>query len=86
MSTFSKAVRQRGQTSVVPAATSVRFGFAPQWEQNFAPKNIMPKQDGQAMVASRAPQCSQRVASEDAAAPHMGQFSVSAGIVNSTEY
>jgi len=36
----------------------------------------MPKHDGQEMVASRAPQCSQRVASVEADAPHIGQLSV----------
>jgi len=41
----------------------------------------MPKQEGHATVAKRAPQCSQRVASVAAAAPHIGQFKVSAGII-----
>ena len=40
------------------------------------------KQEGQATVARRAPQCSQRVASLVAAAPHIGQFRVSAGITS----
>jgi hypothetical protein len=40
--------------------------------------NMIPKQPGQATVASRAPQCSQQVASLDAAAPHIGQFKVAA--------
>jgi hypothetical protein len=40
----------------------------------------MPKQDGQATVASRAPQCSHWVQSDEAGAPHIGQFRVSAGI------
>ncbi|MST95069.1 MAG: hypothetical protein EXS33_07355 [Pedosphaera sp.] len=40
----------------------------------------MPKQDGQATVANRAPQCSQDVASDEAAAPHIGRLSVSAGM------
>jgi hypothetical protein len=40
----------------------------------------MPKQEGQATVARRAPQCSQCVASLVAAAPHIGQFKVSAGM------
>jgi hypothetical protein len=64
---------------VAVAETSVRAALAPQCEQNFSPMNIMPKQDGQATVARRAPQCSQRVAALEAAAPHMGQLSVSAG-------
>jgi len=46
----------------------------PQCEQNFAPRKIIPKQEGQATVASRELQCSQRVASEEAAAPQLGQF------------
>jgi hypothetical protein len=68
----------------VSSATSVRATLAPQWEQNFAPTNIIPKQDGQATVASLAPQCSQQGESEAAAAPHIGQLSVSAGIVKET--
>lgn len=44
----------------------------------------MPKQDGQATVANRAPQCSQEVASEEAAAPHIGQLSVSAAMNGAT--
>jgi hypothetical protein len=44
--------------------------------------NIIPKQDGQATVARRAPQCSHREASVAAAAPHIGQLKVSAGIKN----
>jgi hypothetical protein len=75
------STRQRGQSSCVSAATSVRSAFAPQWEQNFAPTNIIPKQEGQATVASRAPQCSHCVESDEAAAPHIGQLSVSASIV-----
>lgn|GEM_PF-3362108 len=46
----------------------------PQCEQNFAPRKIIPKQEGQATVARRELQCSQRVASEEAAAPQLGQF------------
>jgi hypothetical protein len=46
----------------------------PQCEQNFAPRNIIPKHAGHATVASRELQCSQRVASEAAAAPQLGQF------------
>jgi hypothetical protein len=42
--------------------------------------NIIPKHDGQATVARRAPQCSQLVASVAAAAPHIGHFKVSTGI------
>jgi hypothetical protein len=42
---------------------------------------MVPKHFGQATVASRAPQWSQRVASVEAGAPHIGQFSVSAGMV-----
>jgi hypothetical protein len=56
--------------------------LAPQCEQNFSPANINPKHDGQATVASRAPQCSHRAASVEAAAPHIGQFSVSAGMIS----
>jgi len=74
-------ILHRGQSSRSAAVNSVRFIAAPQWEQNFAPWNIIPKQDGHAMVASRAPQCSHFVALDEADAPHIGQFSVSAGMV-----
>jgi hypothetical protein len=46
----------------------------PQCEQNFAPRKIIPKHHGHATVASRELQCSQRVDSEEAAAPQLGQF------------
>jgi len=42
--------------------------------------NIMAKHAGQAIVASCAPQYWQFGASVDVAAPHIGQFSVSACI------
>jgi len=41
----------------------------------------MPKHEGHATVASRAPQWSQRVAPVEADAPHIGQFNVSAGMM-----
>lgn len=40
----------------------------------------MPKQEAQAMVASRAPQYLQSGSSVEVAAPHIGQLSVSAFI------
>jgi hypothetical protein len=46
----------------------------PQCEQNFAPRKIIPKHAGHATVASRELQCSQRVDSDEAAAPQLGQF------------
>jgi hypothetical protein len=73
-------VRHRGQHTVVGEEGSSGTALAPQWEQNFSPANIIPKQHGQATVASCAPQCAQLVVSVDAGAPHMGQLSVSAGI------
>ena len=42
--------------SGLAAAVSTRSALAPQCEQNFSPANIIPKHDGQATVASRAPQ------------------------------
>src|SRR5207247_1805983 len=66
-------------SGAAPAA-SVRSALAPQCEQNFAPTNIIPKHEGHATVASRAPQCSHWVASVEAGAPHIGQLSVSACI------
>src|SRR5882724_4289640 len=70
----------RGQDSRPAATASGRSTLAPQWEQNFAPWKISPKQDGQATVASRAPQCSQRGESDEVGAPHIGQLSVSTAI------
>ena len=52
--------------SGVPLSTSVRSAREPQRGQNFCPTNIIPKHDGHATVARRAPQCSHRVASVDA--------------------
>jgi excisionase family DNA binding protein len=71
---------QRGQGRDVSVPTSVRSARAPQCEQNLAPRNIIPKQDGHATVASRAPQWSQRAALVEADAPHIGHESVSAGM------
>jgi len=68
--------RQRGQGIGASAVTSARAAGAPQCEQNFAPTNIIPKHEGQEIVASRAPQCSHFVASVEAEAPHIGQLSV----------
>src|SRR5439155_21353877 len=62
---------QRGQSCRVWAAASGRAAGEPQWEQNFSPTTIYPKQEGQATVARRAPQCSHRTASVEAAAPHI---------------
>jgi len=45
-----------------------------------APWKIIPKDDGQATVASRELQCAQRVASVEVAAPQLGQLSVCAAI------
>src|SRR5882724_2245133 len=60
---------------------SVRFAAgAPQRGQCLLPMNIMPKQDAHATVASREPQYCQRGASVAVAAPHIGQFRVSASI------
>src|SRR5436190_14360555 len=78
ITTASRFTLQRGQTSGASAGTSVRATAAPQCEQNFAPAKTIPKQEGHAMVASRAPQCSHFVASDEADAPHIGQFKVSA--------
>lgn len=41
----------------------------------------MPKHDGHATVASRAPQCPQWVESVEADAPHIGQLRVSAAMM-----
>ncbi|MGC1903830.1 MAG: hypothetical protein WA715_08430 [Candidatus Acidiferrum sp.] len=67
------AVWHRGQRRDSPLATSLRFPFAPQREQNCAPANIIPKQNGHVTVARVALQKAQRVASEETEAPHEGQ-------------
>jgi hypothetical protein len=66
--------RQRGQVQVSLALVSTRCTSIPQCEQNLAPRKIMPKHSGQATVARRELQWSQRVASEETAAPQLGQF------------
>jgi hypothetical protein len=71
---------QRGQSSTLLVGSTALAAAAPQCEQNFEPRNIIPKQAGQATVASRAPQCSQLGASVRADAPHIGQFKVSAAM------
>ncbi|HEY5912407.1 MAG TPA: hypothetical protein VJA21_17535 [Verrucomicrobiae bacterium] len=43
--------------------------------------NIIPKQLGQAIVARRAPQWAHFEDSEEAEAPHIGQFKVIAAMV-----
>jgi hypothetical protein len=58
----------------------LRAALAPQWQQNLAPRKIIPKHEGQATVASRAPQCRHLVASVEADAPHMGQLRVFASM------
>jgi hypothetical protein len=78
MATALISMLQRGQRNAPAPETSSRAALAPQCEQNFDPMNIMPKQEGHAMVARRAPQCSHRLESLDAEAPHIGQFKVSA--------
>src|SRR5205809_447157 len=80
MTTAFISTWQRGQSSGGAPGISVRAACAPQCEQNFAPTNIIPKQEGQATVAKRAPQWSQEVESVEAGDPHIGQFSVSASI------
>ncbi len=60
---------------------SVRSARAPQCEQNFAPRNIIPKHEGHATVANRAPQCAQLVESVEAGAPHIGQLRVSPDMI-----
>ena len=54
--TRSSGTEQSGQLSPVSPSTGPRDAAAPQWGQCLLPANIMPKQDGQATVARRAPQ------------------------------
>ncbi|HLN98494.1 MAG TPA: hypothetical protein VK208_08545 [Pyrinomonadaceae bacterium] len=55
---------------------------APQRGQCLLPLNIIAKQEGQAIVASREPQNWHAGASVELAAPQFGQLSVSACIVD----
>jgi hypothetical protein len=80
MTTAFISTRQRGQERE-ETVLSARSALAPQCEQNFAPIKIVPKQEGQATVASGVPQWSQRVVSVEAGAPHIGHLSVSVGMV-----
>jgi hypothetical protein len=80
MTTACMSTWQRGQGSFAAAATSSRAMAAPQWEQNFAPANTIPKQEGHATTARREPQCSHWVAADDTGAPHVGQFIVSGAV------
>jgi hypothetical protein len=59
----------------------MRRAGAPQCEQNFAPRNIIPKQEGHATVASREPQWLHFEESLEAEAPHIGHLRVSAGMI-----
>jgi hypothetical protein len=74
----SISTRQRGQRREAASNFSAFVAFAPQREQCRLPTNIIAKQRGHAMVASRASQNEQCVASVKAAAPQVGQLSVSA--------
>jgi hypothetical protein len=67
---------QRGHSRLSALSVSLRAALDPQCEQNFAPWNINPKQEGQETVARRAPQCSHCGDSDEAGAPHIGQFKV----------
>src|SRR5581483_6492926 len=49
---------QWGQLRAVSVSGAGCSTFAPQCEQNLEPSNTRPKHEGQAMVASRAPQWS----------------------------
>ncbi len=73
-------MRQRGQLRAGKLPLSRVAAAAPQRGQCLLPRNIIPKQEAQAIVASRAPQYLQSGSSLDVAAPHIGQFSVSAFI------
>jgi len=74
---------QRGHFA--PTATLV-IGIVsglPQCEQNFAPRKLSPKQDGQEIVASFAPQYWHCVASEETTPPQLGQLREAAGTAKS---
>src|SRR5262245_10439049 len=72
----SIAAEQRGHFA--PTATLVigTVSGLPQCEQNFAPRKFSPKQEGQEIVASFAPQYWHCVASDETAPPQLGQLSV----------
>lgn len=62
------------------SALSGDAAAAPQRGQCLLPRNIMPKQEGQEIVARRDPQNSHNDASVELAAPQFGQCRVSACI------
>jgi hypothetical protein len=74
------SLRQRGQLRACKPVFSRFAAAAPQRWQCLLPRNIIPKQEAQAMVASLAPQYLHSGSSVDVAAPHIGQLSVSAFI------
>ena len=75
------SLRQRGQFRFGNSAICRTAAGAPQRGQCLLPRNINPKHAAQAIVARRASQYLQFGSSVDVAAPHIGQLSVSAFIV-----
>jgi hypothetical protein len=63
-------VWQDGQRKLVFSLCHCTAGL-PQWGQNFASWNIIPKHAGQEILARRAPQCAQFGASLVTAAPQL---------------
>jgi len=81
MLTEGMSLLQRGHFSTESSATLVSAAAAPQCGQCRLPINIIPKQEGQAIVASFDSQYWHRGESEEIAAPQLGQLRVSAFIV-----
>jgi hypothetical protein len=75
------SARHRGHFNGVSSAASARAAAVPQCGQCLLPLNIMPKHDGQATVARRDSQKTQIEASEELAAPQLGQLSVLASMI-----
>src|SRR5437773_11033379 len=75
MVTEAMSLLQRGHFSTESSAAVVSAAAAPQCGQCRLPINIIPKQEGQAMVARFDSQYWHRGESEEIAAPQLGQRS-----------
>jgi hypothetical protein len=74
------SILHRGHRSTFSSAGPGWLAEAPQWGQCLLPINIIAKQEGQATAASFDSQYWQTGASDDIAAPQLGQLRVSARI------
>src|SRR5437879_361545 len=86
IATAAMFIWQRGHFADADSMSSARAAAAPQCGQCLLPRNIIPKHEGHATVASREPQKTQVEASDELAAPQFGQLSVWASMVSSVEF